>query len=517
MISKKYKELYLGTAERQLQQLVNFLLSLEKRPNSKSLIENIFRLVHSMKGAAATVACKKTVRFYHTIENIIDAAYHDEIKIDGQVIDVLLKASDALQENFESILKRDQEINFTKTLNSLNNLIKKRKINTDRKIVRYKKGGYHFGNVPSVGEVTVAINRLDKLQYLLDDLSINSIEAKKIIHDLREVGLLSIYAETDKIISSLRRELEKLRLVPLSLVFTPLPYLVRDIARDTGKKVTLHINDNNLSLDKFVVDEILEIIVQLIKNAVVHGIKSEQKDGEIDIAVNVVGDSIQTIVSDNGRGIDWDEVVDNSIKSKLITKVASQKLTKEQREELLFSPGISQAKQLTTIAGRGVGLSLVRQRVEELGGKINIKTVANKGTTFIIDLPLPMSVFESLIFKIKDYELGIPSSLIKDVVRLEEVSDFSKTVIFNHNKSKYKILKLDKYLDLTNISCLCKYVFLFDIQNKKMAIPICGNVKAKELIMKKTPKVLRDVDFIKGVAVSAEGHPILILDINNLA
>ena len=206
MISKKYKELYVGTAQRQLQQLVNFLLSLEKRPNSKSLIENIFRLVHSMKGAAATVAGKKTVRFYHTIENIIDAAYHDEIKIDGQVIDVLLKATDALQDNFESILAKGQEANFIKVLNSLNVLIKKRKITTNRKTIRYKKGSYHFGNIPSVGEVAVAINRLDKLQYLMDDLSINSIEAKKIIHDINNMSLLSIYAETDKIVSDLRHE-----------------------------------------------------------------------------------------------------------------------------------------------------------------------------------------------------------------------------------------------------------------------------------------------------------------------
>ena len=516
MISKKYKELYVGTAQRQLQQLVSFLLSLEKRPKSKSLIENIFRLVHSMKGAAATVAGKKTVRFYHTIENIIDAAYHDELKIDGQVIDVLLKATDALQDNFESILNKGQEINFNKILESLNKLIKKRKINTNRKTVRYKKGSYHFGNIPSVGEVSVAINRLDKLQYLLDDLTVNSIEAKKIIHDLNKVNLLSIYAETDKIISDLRHELEKLRLVPLSLVFAPLPYLVRDISRDTGKKVTLHINDNNLSLDKFVVDEILEIIVQLIKNAVVHGIQDKQKDGEIDIEVNVFADTIQTIFSDNGRGINWSEVVGNAIKSKLISKAASQKLSKEQKEELLFSPGISQAKHLTTIAGRGVGLSLVRQRVEELDGEIKIKTAPDQGTTFIISLPLPMSVFRSFIFKIKDYEFAIPSSLVKDVVRLENVKDFSKAASFSHNNTKYKISKLDNYLGLDKISSLCKYVILFDIQNKKIAIPICGNIKNKELVMKKTPKVLRDLEFIKGVGVSAEGHPILILDINNL-
>jgi two-component system, chemotaxis family, sensor kinase CheA len=516
MISKKYKELYVGTAQRQLQQLVNFLLSLEKRPNSKSLIENIFRLVHSMKGAAATVAGKKTVRFYHTIENIIDAAYHDEIKIDGQVIDVLLKATDALQDNFESILAKGQEANFIKVLNSLNVLIKKRKITTNRKTIRYKKGSYHFGNIPSVGEVAVAINRLDKLQYLMDDLSINSIEAKKIIHDINNMSLLSIYAETDKIVSDLRHELEKLRLVPLSLVFTPLPYLVRDICRDTGKKVDFHINDNNLSLDKFVVDEILEVIVQLIKNAVVHGIDSKQKDGEIDIEVNVVGDTIQTVVRDNGRGIDWDEIINNAIKSKIISKAVSKKLNKAAKEELLFSPGISQAKHLTTIAGRGVGLSLVRQRVEELDGEISIKTSPDKGTTFVISLPMPMSVFKSLIFKIKDYEIGVPSALIKDVVKLEQVKDFSKAATFSHDNKKYKVLKLDNYLDLVGISSLCKYVVLFDIQDKKIAVPICGNIKTKELIMKKTPKVLRDLDFIKGVAVSAEGHPILVLDINNL-
>ena len=493
----------------------SLLLSLEKSPQNQNLAENIFRLVHSMKGAAATMGYKKTVNLFHAIENVIDAVYNQTLEVNKKILDLLFSTIDTLEDNFNTIEAKDKEANITKKINDFKGLLKKTKRQANRKTA-VKKQKHILGSLPTMAEISVSTDKLDKLQRLLDDLLVNTIETKNFVADIGNVKLMSIAIDSDKIVGDLRRELEQIRIVPLAQIFSSLPYLVREVARDEDKQVELMINDNGLSLDKAILDELVEILIQLLKNAVAHGITVNQKKGKIMLNVSLMNDRMLVSVEDNGRGINWPDILSMAIKNKITTKAASKKMTISQIRDLIFQPGISRGTKLSTTSGRGVGLSLVKLKVQELGGEIIVESNRNKGTIFKVELPLPLSIFRSLQFKLSGYSFAIPLSYVEHVVKLDKVKDFSKAKTFTHKNKKYKVFYTPKIIGLRKFDALSKYVVLIKHDTGQMALPIHSNIKERELIMKRTPHILKKKKYIKGVAVSAHGKPVLILNVSSL-
>lgn len=518
MISEKYKDLYISTTKDQLKKLTNLLLSLDRNPENQNLIENIFRLIHSMKGAAATMGYKKTVTLFHTMENVVDAAFQQKILMDGKLIELFLDTTELLNDNIKSIKKNNKEINLLKQINLVKTGLRRKSAGKKIKTKNvYRPEKHLLSSIPTVAEISVPVENLNNLYDLSDDLLVNVMEAKSIIKSLGKAKLLSLSVAADRMVNDLRRELEKIRIVPLSQIFSSLPYLVREIARDEGKNVELVIEDNDLSLDKSILDELIEILIQLLKNAVAHGISKEQKNGRVDINVSIENDQMKVVVKDNGKGIDWQQIMDMAVKNKIITKAASKKMTISQIKDLIFQAGISRGKSVSISSGRGVGLSLVRSKVEDLDGEMTVDSKIGKGASFIIKFPLPLSVFRALTFRIADYILAIPLNFVEEIIRLPEVRDFNKSKIFVNKKARYKLVGLPREMKLPKLSALSKYVAIIKQKDEKLALPIFSNINERELIAKNTPEVLKKLSYIKAVAVSDEGLPILILDINKLA
>ncbi len=513
MISEKYKDLYLSTARGQIKKMNDLLLYLEKRPNNQNVLENIFRLIHSMKGAAATMAYRKTVELCHAWENVVDAAYHQDIELSKKTIDLFFNTTAVLEKNLLSIEKNNKEIDLKSAINNFRTFFKVKTKSKKPNITREK---HILGSLPSVAEITISTDKLDKIKNHLDDLLINVMAAKDIVKDSGQSKLLSICLSADKILGDLRRDLENIRIVPIKQIFSALPYLVREVARNENKKVDFVIRNNNLSLDKAILDELVEIVIQLLKNAVAHGITSEQKSAKIVLEVSLINDRLQLTVEDNGQGIDWRGIISLAIKNKLVTRSAARNMSSEAAKDLLFMPGISRGQNLSTSSGRGVGLSLVKTKVQELDGHIDVISKPGKGATFIITLPLPLTVFRALVFRRAEYILALPLSYIDQIVKLEELRDFSQATFWQSGRSRFRLIDLEKKLDLPNFRALYKYVATLKYQDTKLALPIYSNISEAELIMKKTPKFIKNNKYIKGVAVSAQGQPILVLDINSL-
>ncbi|MDP2812706.1 MAG: ATP-binding protein [bacterium] len=515
MISEKYKDLYISTSREQLKKLSDLFLYLEKKPNSENLIENIFRLIHSMKGAAATMAYKQTVIMFHAIESIIDAAYNNALEINKKTIDSFFSTLKVIEANINSIAKTNKEIDLKKPIELLNGLLKS-KLKPSKNAGDIKRVKHVLGNLPSVAEISVSTDKLDKLQNYLDDLLINIMQARALVEKSNQTELLSNCINSDKMLSDLRRELEKIRIVPLKQIFSSLPYLVREVAREENKSVDLIIEDNDLSLDKAILDELVDILIQLLKNAVAHGIKLGQKNGQIHLETILNNDQMRVIVEDNGQGIDAETVLSLAVKNKIVSPSASKKLTISEIRNLIFMPGISKGQNLSTSSGRGVGLSLVKSRVGELEGQIKVLSDKGKGTKFIIDFPLPLSVFRALVFKIRDYHFAIPLSYIEQIVKLEKLKDFSNSKTFRYKQKTYQLLNLDKILAKQNLAELYKYLVIISDKKRNLALPIFSNINESELVMKKTPSILKKSKYFKGVAISSKGQPVLVLDINNL-
>src|SRR3989339_720291 len=469
MISEKYKDLYLSTTKQQLKKLSDLLLYLEKKPSNQNLIENIFRLIHSMKGAAATMGYKKTVDLLHAMESVVDGAYHRDLIIDSKILNLFFDTFGVLQENFKSIDKSSREIVLNKPILALKNSLGQKQKNKKPNQPREK---HILGSLPSVAEVTISTEKLDAVSNSLDDLLINFMKAKNKVKDLGDVEFLKIYAENDQVLSSLRRQLEKIRIVSLKDVLSSLPYLAKEIARNEGKKVEIIIRDHDLSLDKAILDELMEILIQLIKNAVSHGISKQQSNGKVVIDFSLLDDRMHILVSDNGQGINWTEVADLAVKNKLITRQKLKTMSPEERKKVIFYVGVSKAQTLSTVSGRGVGLSLVKNKISELNGSISVSSSLGKGTQFAIDLPQPLSVFRGMIFGVLNYNFALPLDHIEKLVYLDEVKNFSKAKIFTYQKKKYEVVSVLNILNIKKFEPLYKYVALIHYQNKKFALPI---------------------------------------------
>ncbi len=515
MFSEKYKDLYLSTTQEQLKEMADVLLLLEKNPKNPEYLKTLFISLHAMKGSAATMGYKGAIVYLHQVESLIQAMINGLLPVDKDNLDIIFRACDTLQSNLQHINHHSQELDFQTAIAELDKILKSPvKIKLAAKTTS-KQEPVDLVAPHESTEMIVAAKQLDKIQNIMDDLLINIMGIKGAAVKSGQSQILSSTMSADTLANNLRRELERMRIVPLEQAFSNLPYLVRSIAKDERKNVDLVIEHNNLSLDKSILDELLEIIVQLIKNSIVHGIKSKPSAGQIFLSANIESDELVVTVSDNGRGIDWSKVLALAVNKRVISVEESRKIKLADIPSLLFHAGMSSKKNMDIHAGRGVGLSVVKDRLKKLNGHVEVVSALNKGTKFILHLPLPLSIFRSIAWQVGDWPMAIPLSHVDRVVKLPAVKDVSNDKYFVYNKKKIKLLSLRSILPL-DIKAPAKYVLFLNIQKNIFALPVSSNIKESELVMKKSPTIMNLLPKFKGLAVSSAGKAILIIDPNNL-
>lgn len=516
MLNEKYKDLYISSTQEQLKEISDTLLLLEKNPSKTEYLQALFISLHAMKGSAATMGYKQTIDFVHRVESVVQAMIGGALQVERTNLDIIFRALDTLHANLQHILDHGQEVDFQQSIADLDLILKSP--------VKSKKAGKKVDSEIKQAELVaphessemiVSAQQLDKVQNILDDLLVSVMGIKGAAAKSGHSNILSATVMADTLANNLRRELERMRIVPLEQAFSNLPYLVRSIARSEHKNVNIIIEHNNLSLDKSILDELLEIIVQLIKNSVVHGIKSSQKNGQITLNTQLESDELVVSISDNGRGIDWSKVLALAVNKKVISAEDSRKIKLADIPTLLFHPGMSSKKNMDIHGGRGVGLSVVKDRMQKLNGHIAVSSALNKGTKFIIHLPLPLSIFRSIFFQVGDWHLAIPLSYIDRIIKLPEIKDLSNDKYFVYNKKRSKLINLYNILPV-KVQAPAKYVLILTENKNKFALPISSNIRESELVMKKSPSIMKLLPAFKGVAVSSSGKPVLIIDINKL-
>lgn len=516
MISEKYTTLYLSSSKKQLKKLADLILALSKKPESNILVENIFRLVHSMKGAAAAMSFKKTVEYLHHLEDIIEGVYNGSVKLNQNILDQLFLAVQVLERNFHSIAKISRQTSLEKEIANLSQSFKQSVKKPKESKLNLKQQKNIIDDLHIDSEISVSTEKLNILQNFCDNVLISAMRARHLAEKSGQSELLTAAVAADTAASGLRRELEKLRIVPLSEVFSSLPYLVHDMAREQNKKIEMVTVDNDLAIDKGILDEVVEILIQLLKNSVSHGIYVGQKNALIKLEAKIENDQLEVMVSDNGRGIDWSQILARAIKNKVISQAKSKKMSEAELTELIFLSGISSATQVTYSSGRGIGLSLVKERVRALDGVISVQTQAAKGTTFILRIPLPLSIFRAIVFQYGQYFIGVPLKQIEKIIHLETSENFSLKSTYTHNKNKYKVVDVFAKLNLGLVKSPAHYLALIKLQDKNYCWPLWGQFRERELVMKSTPHILKNIKFIKGVAVASDGRPIVIVELSNI-
>jgi len=289
--------------------------------------------------------------------------------------------------------------------------------------------------------VRVPVEKLDVMLNLVGELVVQNSGFVSVTKKLKEsygrTGLIMDLEEKIENLAKTARDLQdsvmKVRMLPIGNVFNRFYRVVRDLSRVRNKDIELEVYGEETEIDKKIIDRIGEPLVHLIRNAVDHGIESVEDrkrlgktlPAHIRLGAYQEGDHICIEVSDDGRGMDRDAILEKAFEKGLVQASEASKMSNEDVYNLVFYPGFSTAKEITDISGRGVGLDVVKSTIDEMGGDVRVRSTRNYGTTIILTLPLTMAIISAILVVAFDSLFAIPISSVQEIIKIK-IDEFKK-------------------------------------------------------------------------------------------
>ncbi len=379
-----------------------------------------------------------------------------------------------------------------------------------------------------VKTIRVNLERIDDLLNLFEEVVIDQSRLNVLSANIGDKELIETVEHMNRVSSDMQSLILAMRMVPIEQVFNRFPRMVRGLARDLGKKVNLEIFGADTELDRTVIDEIGDPLVHLLRNSVDHGIevpeervrRGKPEIGNITLRAYHSGNHVFIEIEDDGAGIDVEKVRNKAIENGLITLEEAESMEEEQVAELILQSGFSTAAKVSSVSGRGVGLDVVKNKIEALGGSISIESEQGKGSIFSIQLPLTLSIISTLLVKCREETYAIPLSSIIETVKLEddEIMTSHGQKVMDFRGKIVPILDLQEVLDVPDDGKEEREnaVVVLKKGEKLTAVVVDQFIGQQEIVLKSLGDYLGDVFAISGATILGDGQVALIIDPNAL-
>ncbi len=377
--------------------------------------------------------------------------------------------------------------------------------------------------------IRVDIERLDSLMNLFSELLIDRVRLEQLASEVRRNDLTETVEHMARVSSDLQNIVLKLRMVPVDSVFNRFPRMVRDLAKSLGKKVDLVITGAETELDRTVIDEIGDPLVHLIRNAVDHGVESIQErlqagkpeTGTVHLRAYHSGNHVFIEIEENGKGINRDKVLETAIKRGVVTKESAKSMKDEEVYMLLFSSGFSTADKVSDISGRGVGLDVVKTKIESLGGQVSVASTLGQGTMFQIQLPLTLSIISAMLIKLGSEKYAFPLSSIVETasVSQSDIRSVHGTRMIEYRNTIIPVVSLAEQVKSPDYSEEGEQeteMLVIRKGDKMAAVLVDEFIGQSEIVLKTLGKYLTNLDLVSGATILGDGQVALIIDPNAL-
>lgn len=349
--------------------------------------------------------------------------------------------------------------------------------------------------------IRVDTSRLDSFMNLVSELVIYRTRLEDINSRIGTSEIKGPLEQVARITSDLQDLVLKIRMQPVNVVLNRFPRMMRDLSKELGKELELIIEGEDTELDRTVISELGEPLVHLLRNAADHGIEStadrialgKSKVGLVKITAYQEGNRVVINVSDDGKGI------------------------KPENIGLIFNAGFSTVEKLTSISGRGVGMDVVKQKISSLGGTIDVISEINKGTTFVIKLPLTLSIIQALMVKVGEVTLALPLSIIEKVVNItpEEIISSHSEEIYIYREKTIPVIRVDKRLSIES-NGHNEHLIIALLGTQYYGLLVDELIGQQEIVIKKLSGILGKMKEYLGATILGNGDIILILDAGNI-
>lgn len=540
-------DVFVEESQNLLDGLNNNLLDFENDPENKTLINSLFRALHTIKGNSATLGFEKIKEVSHRVENVFDKFRKGTLSPDALTIDVLRVAIEAINDMVNCVAdEKEYSGNLAEIIDSLLNLKKiAKKYSDDSPDLNLKKDVPQTLESKSIKDsvvnqnksLRVSIDKLNKIVSGIGEVNIIShtimdnirstyelIHKRKLISDQDVENVFNSIDSYSTQLSDLYNSIINTRMIPLSGIFKKYPVVIRDLARKINKKVKFSYSGENIEVDKQIFEEIADPIMHLIRNCVDHGIEHSDirlKNGKpeyglVRLEAYIEGGMVYILVSDDGAGLNRDKILSKALEKGILSEAQLDDLSENDIYNMIFEPGFSTKDNATDLSGRGVGMDVVRNNILKLRGFIKVDSNPGKGVLFTLSMPASLANQEILVVSEDIHITGIPVEFVVEVIA---VSAAKIQLLDNKEVLEYRG-HLIPFIYMRNIfgvksighSKVFKTVIL-KVYNNFFAISVDDIERRQKVVIKPLSRLIKNKRYINSGSIMGDGHILLILDI----
>ena len=372
--------------------------------------------------------------------------------------------------------------------------------------------------------VRVDIEKLDTLMNLMGELVINKVRLEQIGQTHRLTDLMETLEQMDRVTGDLQNIVMKVRMVPVSAVFNRFPRMVRDVSKELGKEINLTIEGEETELDRTVIDEIGDPIMHLLRNSLDHGVESpdvreakgKSRTGEVGLIARHEGNNVVIMITDDGAGIDANKIRRKAVEKGMVTQSEADSLDDADAVRLIFLPGFSTAEQITDISGRGVGMDVVRSKIEALSGHVDVETHIDEGSIFKIKLPLTLAIIQAMLVRVQEEMYAIPLTSIDSTINIEpsDIQTVQNKEVIVLRGEIIPIIRMEEALQVPHTKDSDEhFVVVVHAGEAKAGIVVDNLIGQQEIVIKTLGNLFAGLKLFGGATVLGDGRVALILDV----
>jgi len=379
--------------------------------------------------------------------------------------------------------------------------------------------------------VRVDLDRLDELMRIIGELVISRTRLEDQVTELKRVTPPALWRSLQETSASMGRQLRNLResvmrvrMVQIGEIFERMMFVVRDLARESGKKIIVQLSGGETEIDKFLVERMMDPLMHLVRNAVSHGFETvaereaqgKRSEGLLSLSASTAGEMIVIKIADDGRGIDRQLVVERAQRRGLGNGNAD--IDDAALLELICTPGFSTREEADRESGRGVGMDVVKKATEELGGRVSLATKLGEGTTFTIELPLTLAIAEALIVSVNGQRFAVPQSAVREVLEVESASTkvLENNEIISHRGKVLPLLRLARVFEMNYQRRENFHVLVIGEDANAVGLAVDRIIGQREIVVRAIKDPLAQSKGIAGATELGDQRVVLILDIGAL-
>ncbi len=557
------------------------LVRFEREPNNAKILDNIFRLVHTIKGTCGFLGLPRLEVLAHAAETLM-GKFRDGMPVTADAVSLVLSTIDRIKEILVELERVEHEpegndVDLIAALESmaLRGSTPKKAEQTVGTLVhqvlerRLKPGEASLdelerafratpGPAPAKPQpaaakpadkppeepadaagaknaghsIRVNIDTLENLMTMVSELVLTRNQLLDLVRRREESEFKVPLQRLSSVTAELQESVMKTRMQPIGNAWQKLPRIVRDLANELGKEIELEMHGADTELDRQVLERIRDPLAHMVRNSADHGLESPAEriasgkppKGTVRLTAYHEGGHIVIAIADNGRGLNTERIKAKAIGMGLATEAEIEKMSEARIHEFIFSPGFSTAEKITNVSGRGVGMDVVRTNIDQIGGSIDVNSIAGEGTNFTIKIPLTLAIISALIVQVGDQRFAIPQVAVEELVRVHAKSE--------HRIERIKdaaVLRLrNRLLPLVHLRSLLKlddgqpvpekgFIVITRVGALNFGIIVDGVFHTEEIVVKPMATKLRHIGMFSGNTILGDGSVIMIIDPNGAA